>query len=79
MTPETDRSPRPFSRLETDDELVARVRAGNAFTSRDPYESIDTWAERNKTQRRIVWVVPAAKAEPEPAPLIVKRAAGGRR
>jgi hypothetical protein len=79
MQQTSERAPRPFSRLETDDELVARIRTLNKFAVRDPYENIDAWAERNQMQRRIVWVVPAEKPEPAPAPMVVKRAAGGRK
>lgn len=52
-------APRQYSRMETDDELTARLRDayGSRF-SRAPYESLDDFADRLKLQRKIIWVTP---------------------
>jgi hypothetical protein len=52
-------APRPYSRLETDDELLARIRGvhGSRY-SQSPYETVDAFADRMHMQRRIVWCAP---------------------
>ena len=57
---DNDRKPRPYSRLETDDELLVRVRAAAApaTISQCGGEYVDTTAERYKIARRIIWIIP---------------------
>lgn len=55
-------TPRAYSRLETDAELVARVTDVKGLLDvRNPYETIDAYAERHGLQRRIVWITPEAE------------------
>lgn len=51
-------TPRAYSRLETDDELCARLRAQHPHAVRYIAEGADTFADRYQMQRRLVWCEP---------------------
>lgn len=53
MTPSN--APRPYSRLETDAELLARIKAAGGCFRPEP---VDMTAECYGLTRRIVWVIP---------------------
>lgn len=55
MSAPLDHDRRGYSRLETDDELVARVRLGAIARVRFAHETVDEFADRWGYQRRIVW------------------------
>ncbi len=48
---------RPYSRLETDEELLARMKGARPNGS----ETLDDAAWRHAIQRRIIWVYPGEK------------------
>lgn len=52
-------TPRAYSRLETDDELCARLRAQHPHAVRYIAEGADTFADRYQMQRRLIWITPA--------------------
>lgn len=55
---------RSYSRLETDEEVVTRVRdqrwkAKQPMPARSPGDTIDAWLARNGEARRLIWVDPS--------------------
>jgi hypothetical protein len=56
MDRESQRKPRPYSKLETDQELIARILAAGHI--RRMGEPVDEAAERAGLERKIVWVTP---------------------
>lgn len=48
-------APRPYSRLETDAELLARIKAAGGCFRPEP---VDMTAECYGLTRRIIWVTP---------------------
>lgn len=53
---ESQRKPRPYSKLETYQELIARILAAGHI--RRMGEPVDEAAERAGLERKIVWVTP---------------------
>jgi len=53
---ESQRKPRPYSKLETDQELIARILSAGHIRRID--EPVDAAAERAGLERKIEWVTP---------------------
>lgn len=52
-------APRPYSRLETDDDLAARLmQSGFPMSGRLSGADLEKFAAARGTQRRIIWVTP---------------------
>jgi predicted DNA-binding protein (UPF0251 family) len=61
MTADSPRAPRPYSRLETDDELLSRLAALRVVKLL--HETVEQAAARYGLQRRILWVDPPCATE----------------